>query len=586
MSTPTPPIAIIGGGPIGLTASLLLSQRNIPHTLYSRHPSTAIHPKAVGINQRAMEIFRSLGLESAIYAAASPPHQCGHATWYTGFGENGRFIAARDMCGGGDLRAMTRPYSPCEWAILPQITLEPILLQAAQKANPGGMKFGHDVLGLREEEGEEGAHTVLQVLDRASGKEEDVKVRYAIGADGGRTVTDALGIGWDGEKNVFGSVTAHFKAPGLRKELKDQSGMLHFFIDPAVEGGFGSGFMYHLGPYPIDPATEEWAFICAVRPGDPTWYDEETMTARLRRAFKLPDLKVEVLGLSHWKINAINAKRYRSEKGSVFLVGDAAHRIPPFGALGLNTGVSDVFNLVWKLDYVLNGLQKEDLLDTYEKERQPVGARVGATSIKTVRTHGGMERALGLSPTQSDEVNISNMEAYFDTTSPDHETRKADVAAALKYLDRHFKTPGAELGCFYPSLDKFGDGEESRQDGQILEDGEFDLCNYHPSTIPGHNLPHAWVKKGDRVVSTRDLMPLRKNLMVVQKREPWYERFHGDKIEVVVIGEEGEYEDVKGVWPGLCGTGIDGAVLATPDGVVVARAKDIKEWDERYTQGN
>lgn len=265
----------------------------------------------------------------------------------------------------------------------------------------------------------------------------------------------------------------------------------------------------------MDRVTEEWAFVCAVRPGDPRRYDEESMKARIRRTFKLPTLDVELLGLSHWNINAISEEKYRSEKGCVFLAGDAAHRIPPFGALGLNTGLSDVFNLVWKLDWVLKGLAKEDLLDSYEKERLPVGQRVAATSMTTVRTHGGTERALGLSPTQSNEENVANMEAFFDPTSPHYEKKRADVATALRFLDRHFQTPGAELGWFYPSLDKYGDGEANRHDGQLLEDGEFDFCNYQPSTIPGHSLPHAWLEKGDRVVSTGDLMPLHKYLMVV-----------------------------------------------------------------------
>lgn len=82
------------------------------------------------------------------------------------------------------------------------------------------------------------------------------------------------------------------------------------------------------------------------------------MKARIRRTFNLPDLDVELLGLSHLNINAISAEKYRSEKGCVFLAGDAAHRIPPFGALGLYTGLSDVFNLVWKLDWALKGLAK------------------------------------------------------------------------------------------------------------------------------------------------------------------------------------------------------------------------------------
>ena len=64
------------------------------------------------------------------------------------------------------------------------------------------------------------------------------------------------------------------------------------------------------------------------------------------------------------------AKQYR--KGRVFLAGDSAHRIPPAGGLGLNSGFGDVQNLTWKMAAVLQGAAGEALLDTYEVERQPI----------------------------------------------------------------------------------------------------------------------------------------------------------------------------------------------------------------------
>lgn len=139
--------------------------------------------------------------------------------------------------------------------MVPQLRLEPPLLERARAANPepGGVRFGVEVVGLREKrghgdddgDGDDGrtdAYVVLTVLDRATGATEDLRARYAIGADGGRTVTGALGIQWEGEKDVLASVTAHFRAPGLRAHVEDQSGTLNSFIDPAVDGGLGLGF--------------------------------------------------------------------------------------------------------------------------------------------------------------------------------------------------------------------------------------------------------------------------------------------------------------------------------------------------------
>ena len=58
------PVLIVGGGPVGLTASLLLSRRGTASLLVERHPGTAVHPKARGINARTMEIFRQQDVEA------------------------------------------------------------------------------------------------------------------------------------------------------------------------------------------------------------------------------------------------------------------------------------------------------------------------------------------------------------------------------------------------------------------------------------------------------------------------------------------------------------------------------------------
>jgi hypothetical protein len=57
------PVAIIGGGPVGLSSSIFLSLRNILYVLFERHHGTSIHPKACGLNQRTGEIFRQMGVE-------------------------------------------------------------------------------------------------------------------------------------------------------------------------------------------------------------------------------------------------------------------------------------------------------------------------------------------------------------------------------------------------------------------------------------------------------------------------------------------------------------------------------------------
>jgi len=66
------PVVIVGGGPVGLTASLLLSQHGVESLLVERHPGTAILPKARGINARTMEMYRQMGIDGDIRAAGFP----------------------------------------------------------------------------------------------------------------------------------------------------------------------------------------------------------------------------------------------------------------------------------------------------------------------------------------------------------------------------------------------------------------------------------------------------------------------------------------------------------------------------------
>ncbi|MDR7920514.1 FAD-dependent monooxygenase, partial [Escherichia coli] len=81
-------------------------------------------------------------------------------------------------------------------------------------------------------------------------------------------------------------------------------------------------------------------------------------------------LDVTLLNRSIWRVSMQVAETFR--KGRVFLVGDCAHRFPPTGGFGLNSGVQDAHNLAWKLAFVLKGMADEKLLDSYSSERRPI----------------------------------------------------------------------------------------------------------------------------------------------------------------------------------------------------------------------
>jgi 2-polyprenyl-6-methoxyphenol hydroxylase-like FAD-dependent oxidoreductase len=102
MTTPwTHPVAIIGGGPVGLSCSILLSLRNIFHVLFERHHGTSIRPKACGISQRIGEIFRRMGVEEDVIANGAPPNTCSKTAWYSSLGPTVTRLVSRDTWGGG-----------------------------------------------------------------------------------------------------------------------------------------------------------------------------------------------------------------------------------------------------------------------------------------------------------------------------------------------------------------------------------------------------------------------------------------------------------------------------------------------------
>lgn len=573
------PVIIIGGGPIGLITSITLSHLPNPHLLLEKHPATAIFPKAVGLNQRTIEYLRSLGLQDDIYRAAAPPESVSQTTWYTslGPGPEGREIFSRDAWGGGRFGGEYARMSPCRYTMLPQIRLEPILLRRARELNPGGVRNNVAVVGVEDGDGEQRVRVRVRCAGQST--EETIDALYVIAADGGRFAANALGIPMHGERNIADMVSAHIQAP-ISRYHPNPHALITWFIDPEMGGSIRTGFMYHLGPYPTRPETEEWTFTCALLPNESEsrQFDKDAMLQRLHRTLKIPDLKVDLKSISHWDVNAVVAERYRSAGGRIFLVGDAAHRIPPWGALGLNTGVQDVQNLAWKLAITLksdseNHAKLHSWLYTYEQERRPIACHVAYTSLTNLRAHTFvMDGTLGISPNAPPEDNICALTAFFDKKSPEGDKSRTKLGEIQKILDTEFHAPGIEIGWFYPSSDIDGEGARTRHGGQLREDGQFDITTYHRSAIPGHHLPHAWVWKGDMQVSTRDLVLKDRCVLVTTAQQPWT-ALESNWVHVEVITEIAPRpEDID--WTSLAGIARNGAVLVRPDGIVLWRFKE------------
>ena len=169
------PVVIVGGGPVGLTASILLSRAGIGSMLVERHAGTAIHPKARAINGRTMEIYRQCGVEAPIRSAGLPLNYTGMIIW-------ARTLAGEEIERRVPWRASQQAgvVSPVRNCLCAQDDLEPVLRAFAEQQGLGELKFSTEAVAFEQE-----ADGVLVVLEnRASGEKQTVGTTYVIAADG------------------------------------------------------------------------------------------------------------------------------------------------------------------------------------------------------------------------------------------------------------------------------------------------------------------------------------------------------------------------------------------------------------------
>jgi len=179
------PVLIAGGGPVGLTLSLLLSRFGVPSLLVERHPCTAMLPKARSINARSMEIFRQIGVEEDI-RASSPEGFAGTTIWMESLA--GKEIARRRSARA---QAVSAAASSVRGALCSQDLLEPVLRRHAEEQPAGALCFNVELTDFTIDA--DGVTAMLR--DRADGTPRMVRARYLVAADGARSpVRERLGL--------------------------------------------------------------------------------------------------------------------------------------------------------------------------------------------------------------------------------------------------------------------------------------------------------------------------------------------------------------------------------------------------------
>ncbi|MET8832124.1 FAD-dependent monooxygenase [Streptomyces sp. NPDC004610] len=557
-------VLVVGAGPAGLTAAALLARSGVDAVTVSRHPGTAHTPRAHITNQRAMEVFRDLGVEERVLAVATPAHLMGDNIWATSFA--GRELARMKAWGTGlSRKADYEAASPCAMVNVGQHLLEPILLEAAREQT-ADIRFSTELLDITQDA--DAVHATVR--DRATGEEYRVDARYAIGADGGRsTVAERLGVPMEGRTGLGHAVNVWLEAD-LTKYRAHRPGTLFFTIQPGKDFWLGAGTYICVKPW------TEWVLIVMYDPAvEQIDLSEAAMLERAQATIGDPGVRIRIKDISQWQLNHVLATRYRT--GRVFLAGDAAHRHPPANGLGSNTSVQDSYNLAWKLALAVQGRAGDRLLDTYHDERHPVGRQVVDRAMESVGLAGRLPAALGIRAGQSDQEGAQALAEYFAPTQ-EGRARRDEVTAALAANDHHFNAHGVELGQHYRSGAVVPDGTQEpppTRDPQLF---------HRPTTHPGASLPHAWLEHDGRGLSTLDLVGQdRFTLLTGMGGAPWLAAADkaaaelGVEITARPIGRGQPYDDVYGDWARLSGITDDGCLLVRPDRHIAWRSDRLTD---------
>lgn len=556
-------VLIIGGGIVGMTASMLLSRLGVENLLYTYYPGTSPQPKSHILNQRSMEIFHELGLAEKIYAVSTPADRMRAAGWYAGLRGShpcsGREIGRVEAWGAGcedpDYVAAS-PRRPGNYA---QMHLEPIVKGHADAIHPGGLRFFHELIDFVQDD----AGVTASILNRATGDVFEVRAMYMIAADGGKTVGPKLGIERRGTGPISRMMSVHFAAD-LSGVASGEDVLTRFLINPDVGGSWTSGVMIPEGPTRWGHHSEEWVFHIRNPDQSGAPVDPEAATAHMLQVLGLRRDEIDrVIHVSEWTIQGIVADRYR--EGRIFLAGDACKVHPPTGGLGMNSGVQDVYNLCWKLEAVLRGVARATLLDTYETERRPVAQANVAAALANAQHHFRIDAALGLSDTAGPAANWASMARLWDP-SPENAPMREAVFKAVQAQRIGFRHHNIEFGYVYRT-------------GALVPDGAppyeplDPIRIYEPSTRPGHPVPHAWISRDGEKIALGDMVSGGRFLLIAgEDGDPWVEAAtdiaarHAVRLMAFKLGlDDGDYIDLRGTWTRLRRMDRHGCLIVRPD---------------------
>ncbi len=331
-------VAIVGGGPTGLTLAILLAQRGRSVVVLERFPAPYPLPRAVHFDHEVARILQSAGVAGELdgFTEAAPIYE-----WRNAAGEVLlRFGREREngLSGWPDSNMCHQPR-----------------LEAALERRAHSFANVHILRGFEAQV----LHDAGDAVHLAARSEQDgaleLRARWAVGCDGANSfVRGAIGAGW----TDLGFAYDWLVVDVIPHETRVFTPLNWQLCDPARPTTLVSG----------GPGRRRWEFMRLPHETLEQMNDLETAWKLLAGWDVRPD-NATLERHAVYTFRACSADTWR--RGRVLLAGDAAHLMPPFAGQGMCSGMRDAANLAWKLDLALRGEASDALLDSYESERAP-----------------------------------------------------------------------------------------------------------------------------------------------------------------------------------------------------------------------
>ncbi|CAB4913540.1 unannotated protein [freshwater metagenome] len=351
-----PPVVVVGLGPVGAAAALLLARAGVPVVAIDRDLEVYPHPRAVALDDDALRVLQAAGVRDGEGLDVLP----------------GGTVRIRGR-GGRPLVELGPPPTATGHpglAFFRQPQLERVLRERLEAEPLVDLRLGTTVLGV-DAPGDADHDAVLRVTGR-DGTASVLRAPWVLACDGGRSaIRTALGVRLRGTSSpsrwlvvdtdgVAGTGETEAAGPGVRAPAGPAA-----FAPADFEFGADPHGPWVHGPLP--GGAHRWEFLLppTADRGDPD--DPAAVHALLARrcAGPVPEVRRAAVYAFHARV----ADRWRT--GRVLLLGDAAHLSPPFAGQGLCAGLRDAGNVAWKVAAAWSGTADESLLDTYARERLP-----------------------------------------------------------------------------------------------------------------------------------------------------------------------------------------------------------------------